>query len=75
MAIPEEFNGSIELWINQVVGDLSGTMNDVQILKKHAETLNMSNAQKTAIRQSLRTALQKHKAEINLIIPELDSLF
>lgn len=72
MSIPPQYNGSIALWYNQVVGNLSGFNNELGVFQKYWSYFTPE--QQTAIKNLVIQNITAGIAELELIKAEIASI-
>jgi hypothetical protein len=72
MTIPIEFNGSLFLWFNQVVGDLNVYNSDLAVFTKYWASLPI--AVKSAIKTKTINDINSQITELQNIVTEINAL-
>jgi len=72
VAIPPEYNDSITLWYNQIVGDLAGFNNELGIFQKYWN--QFTPAQKAAIKGLVIQNISAGIASLELIKAEIQAI-
>jgi hypothetical protein len=72
MAIPGQYNGNINLWINGAVGSLVDTNMDLQVLLKYWSSLTVQ--QRNALKTLMINKITSTVSELELIKTEIQGV-